>query len=66
MTAMLKQAMRQPNRPVAVAIVDDAGLLIAYPANRSAAPVHAAPCHPQGLHRGDHGNEQRSFRRGLR
>lgn len=30
MNAMLKHAMRQPNRPVAMAIVDDAGLLIAY------------------------------------
>src|SRR5688572_9217172 len=30
MNAMLKQAMRQPNRAVAMAIVDDAGLLIAY------------------------------------
>ena len=30
MNAMLKKAMEQPNRPVAIAIVDDAGNLIAY------------------------------------
>ena len=30
MSAMLKRAMRHPGRPVAMAIVDDAGLLIAY------------------------------------
>jgi uncharacterized protein GlcG (DUF336 family) len=30
MTAMLKKALEQPNRPVAMAIVDDAGILIAY------------------------------------
>lgn len=30
MSAMLKKAMEQPHRPVAMAIVDDAGILIAY------------------------------------
>jgi len=30
MSAMLKKAQEQPNRPVAMAIVDDAGILIAY------------------------------------
>ena len=30
MNAMLKKALEQPNRPVAMAIVDDAGILIAY------------------------------------
>src|SRR5262245_55577172 len=30
MNAMLKKAMEQPHRPVAMAIVDDAGILIAY------------------------------------
>lgn len=30
MAAMLKKAMEQPHRPVAIAIVDDAGILIAY------------------------------------
>jgi len=30
MTAMLKKAQLQPNRPVAMAIVDDAGILLAY------------------------------------
>jgi glc operon protein GlcG len=30
MNAMLKKALEQPNRPVAMAIVDEAGILIAY------------------------------------
>jgi glc operon protein GlcG len=30
MDAMLKKAMEQPHRPVAMAIVDDAGVLLAY------------------------------------
>ena len=30
MSAMLKKAMEQPHRPVAMAIVDDAGILLAY------------------------------------
>ena len=30
MNAMLKKAMEQPSRPVAMAIVDDAGILVAY------------------------------------
>ena len=30
MNAMLKKAMEQPHRPVALAIVDDSGILIAY------------------------------------
>ena len=30
MAAMLKKAMEQPHRPVAMAIVDDAGILLAY------------------------------------
>lgn len=30
MGAMLKKAMEQPHRPVAMAIVDDAGILLAY------------------------------------
>lgn len=30
MSAMLKKALQQPNRPVAIAIVDDSGNLIAY------------------------------------
>jgi uncharacterized protein GlcG (DUF336 family) len=30
MNAMLKKAQAQPNRPVAMAIVDDAGILISY------------------------------------
>ena len=30
MSAMLKKAMEQPNRPVAMAIVDDSGILLAY------------------------------------
>lgn len=30
MNAMLKKALEQPNRPVAMAIVDDAGILVAY------------------------------------
>ena len=30
MNAMLKKALEQPHRPVAMAIVDDAGILIAY------------------------------------
>src|SRR6266571_4990335 len=30
MGAMLKKAMEQPHRPVAMAIVDDAGVLLAY------------------------------------
>src|SRR5436190_2012455 len=30
MAAMLKKAMEQPQRPVAMAIVDDAGIMLAY------------------------------------
>ena len=30
MSAMLKKAMEQPHRPVAMAIVDDAGIMVAY------------------------------------
>ena len=50
MNAMLDKATQEPDRPVAIAVVDDAGNLLSYARMDGCRTNPADLCRPQGLH----------------
>ena len=55
MNAMLEAAQKRPEQPVAIAIVDDAGLMVAYNQMDNLTVFARRHYRPQGVHVGDHG-----------